>query len=147
MAISSNILFLIIGGFVGLGFGLILSSLHGKTKRQIEGGPHRQTTFVFSGNLSQTNLLDAIQFLELGRRQGVLHVFCHRRKGYLTFVDGKVADAFYRNQNGREAIYPMLDLVEGEFYFEPKDILQPRIIDDSLMDLVFLWDERKKTVS
>ncbi|MDR2577800.1 MAG: DUF4388 domain-containing protein [Chitinispirillales bacterium] len=101
------------------------------------------TTFVFSGNLRHTNLLDAIQFLEIGQREGVLHVYSGRRKGYLTFCKGQVVDGFYRNEIGREAIFRMLDLEEGDFYFEPKTITQPKLITESMMDIAFEWDARK----
>ena len=102
-----------------------------------------QTSFVFSGNLKQTTLLDAIQFLEIGRREGILHVYSGRRKGYLTFLKGQVVDAFYRNETGREAIFQMLELIEGDFYFEPKTVSQPRLISDTMMDIAFEWDSRR----
>lgn len=102
-----------------------------------------QTSFVFSGNLKQTSLLDAIQFLEIGRREGILHVYSGRRKGYLTFLKGQVVDAFYRNETGREAIFQMLELTEGDFYFEPKTVSQPRLISDTMMDIAFEWDSRR----
>jgi hypothetical protein len=102
-----------------------------------------KTSFAFSGNLKQTTLLEAIQFLELGRREGILHIYCGRRKGYLIFVKGQVVDAFYRNFTKREAVFEMLDLGEGDFYFEPKVISQPRLIADTMMDLAFEWDARK----
>jgi len=101
------------------------------------------TSFVFSGNLKHTNLLDAIQFLEIGQREGVLHIYCGRRKGYLTFCKGQVVDAFYRNEIGREAIFQMLGLEEGDFYFEPKTITQPKLITESMMDIAFEWDARR----
>ena len=103
----------------------------------------KKTTFMFSGTLTQTPLLEAIQFLEIQRREGVLHVFCGRRKGYLVFADGAVIDGFWRNQTGREAVIHMFAQVEGDFYFEPKPILQPRVVQDSAMDLAFEWDGRR----
>ncbi len=102
-----------------------------------------QTSFVFSGNLKQTTLLDAIQFLEIGRREGILHIYSGRRKGYLTFLKGQVVDAFYRNEIGREAIFQMLELTEGDFYFEPKTVSQPKLIADTIMDIAFEWDSRR----
>lgn len=102
-----------------------------------------QTSFVFSGNLKQTTLLDAIQFLEIGRREGILHIYSGRRKGYLTFLKGQVVDAFYRNETGREAVFQMLELTEGDFYFEPKVVSQPKLISDSMMDIAFEWDARR----
>lgn len=110
--------------------------------RPIVDQPYR-TSFAFSGNLRQTPLLDAIQFLEIGGREGILHIYCGRRKGYLIFVKGKVVDAFYRNFTKREAIFAMLDLSEGDFYFEPKVISQPKLITDTSMDLAFEWDAHK----
>jgi hypothetical protein len=102
------------------------------------------TSFVFSGNLRQTNLLEAVQFLEIGRREGILHIYSGRRKGYLIFSNGSVFDAFFRNATGREAVFSMLGLEEGDFYFEPKSITQSRLIHESVMDIAFEWDERKR---
>jgi hypothetical protein len=106
-----------------------------------QSGPN--TSFAFSGNLKHTSLLDAIQFLEIGQREGVLHIYSGRRKGYLTFYRGQVVDGFYRNEIGREAIFQMLGLEEGDFYFEPKAITQPKLIADSMMDIAFEWDARR----
>lgn len=128
------------GGIVG-GLLLVLILKLVRSKNRPQG--QYLTTFVFSGNLKQTTLLDAIQFLEIGRREGILHIYSGRRKGYLTFVNGQVVDAFYRNENSREAIFLMLELEEGDFYFEPKSIMQPRLISDSIMDIAFEWDARK----
>ncbi|MDR0305420.1 MAG: DUF4388 domain-containing protein [Chitinispirillales bacterium] len=115
-----------------------------KKRRGAESGAMQySTSFVFSGNLKQTTLLDAIQFLEIGRREGVLHIYAGRRKGYLTFCKGNVIDGFYRNEAGREAVFQMLSLEEGDFYFEPKTITQPKLISDSIMDITFEWDARK----
>jgi hypothetical protein len=134
----------------GLGAGIISGVLifsWGAIKRRGKDSQQSyNTSFVFSGNLKQTTLLDAIQFLEIGRRDGILHIFCGRRKGYLTFVKGKVVDAFYRNDTGRDAIFQMLELQEGDFYFEPKVIIQPRLISETMMDIAFEWDARKNEV-
>jgi hypothetical protein len=140
----TNILYF---ALIGLGSGilagviLVLIIQYRKSKKVHHG--QFNTSFVFSGNLKQTTLLDAIQFLEIGRREGILHIFCGRRKGYLTFMQGQVVDAFYRNETGREAVFQMLELVEGDFYFEPKKISQPKLIAESMMDIAFEWDARK----
>jgi hypothetical protein len=123
----------------GTGIVFLIAFLRSKkTPRELH-----QTNFLFSGNLKQTSVLDAIQFLEIQKREGILHIYCGRRKGYITFFKGKVIDAFYRNTTGREAMFAMLDLVEGDFYFEPKAIDQPQLISDSIMDIVMTWDAQK----
>ncbi len=99
-----------------------------------------QTSFIYSGNLKQTSIVDAIQLLEIGKREGILHIYHGRRKGYIAFVNGMVIDAFYRNAVGREAVFAMMALPEGDFYFESKKITQPRLITDSVMDLVMTYE-------
>ncbi len=127
---------------LGAGVGLVVLMANlGRNKPLAE--EKYKTTFAFQGNLRQTHLLDAIQFLEIGRREGILHVYCGRRKGYLIFIKGQVVDAFYRNLTKREAVFAMLDLEDGDFYFEPKSISQPRLISDTIMDIAFEWDARK----
>jgi hypothetical protein len=125
---------------IGIALGIVLSIRSSRQKKQPAG--QFLTTFVFSGNLKQTTLLDAIQFLEIGQREGILHIYSGRRKGYLTFVKGQVVDAFFRNESGKEAIFQILGLEEGDFYFEPKTISQPRLISESIMDIAFEWDAR-----
>jgi hypothetical protein len=101
------------------------------------------TRFMYSGNLKQTNLLDAIQFLEIGRREGILHIYAGRRKGYISFATGQIVDAFFRNTVGKEAVFQMLELDYGDFYFESKTISQPRVITESMMDIALEWDARR----
>jgi hypothetical protein len=107
--------------------------------------PQFTTRFMYSGNLKQTNLLDAIQFLELGRREGILHIYVGRRKGYIAFVNGRIVDAFFRNTTGKESIFLMLELEYGDFYFESKTLNQPPVITESIMDIALEWDARKYT--
>jgi len=114
-----------------------------KRRARAETSGQSNTSFVFSGNLKHTSLLDAIQFLEIGQREGVLHIYSGRRKGYLTFSKGQVVDGFYRNEIGREAIFKMLALEEGDFHFEPKTVTQPKLMTDSMMDIAFEWDARR----
>ena len=139
------ILIIITGISTGLGISASFFYFLSLQKRKKEGQDDiKNTTFLFSGNLKQTTLLETIQFLEIGNREGILHIFCGRRKGYLTFQKGKVIDAFYRNSTGQEAVMKMFEIDEGDFYFEPKTIYQPRIIKESILDLAFVWDEKQK---
>jgi hypothetical protein len=144
-----NTLIFSIAGFTSgiiLGAGIIIVSRTLSKKKAPEVETYR-TTFSFSGNLKQTPLLEAIQFLELGRREGILHIYCGRRKGYLIFKRGQVVDAFYRNETGKDAVFTMLSLEEGDFYFEVETVAQPRIINETVMDLVFEWDAKKNANS
>jgi hypothetical protein len=127
----------------GLLVGLVAVILLRRHRMARRTAPQYNTRFMYSGNLKQTNLLDAIQFLEIGRREGILHIYVGRRKGYIAFVGGRIVDAFYRNTIGKEAIFQMLELDYGDFYFESKTLNQPPVITESIMDIALEWDARK----
>jgi len=131
----------------GVGAGIVCGILGGLSvyvlKKPVQPGNEYSTNFIYSGNLKQTSIIDAIQFLEIGKREGILHIYSGRRKGYITFAHGKVIDAFYRNLTAREAMYAMLELTEGDFYFESKPINQPPLIADSIMDIVMAWHSER----
>jgi hypothetical protein len=127
-------------GLIAGGIAVLLIRRFRVAKRIV---PQFTTRFMYSGNLKQTNLLDAIQFLELGRREGILHIYVGRRKGYIAFAGGKIVDAFFRNTTGKEGIFLMLELDYGDFYFESKTLNQPPVIAESIMDLALEWDARK----
>jgi hypothetical protein len=128
------------GAAVGVGL-IVLVRLVVRSSRKPKQS--MQTSFLYSGNLKQTSLVDALQLLEIGKREGILHIYHGRRKGYIGFLKGAVIDAFYRNATGREAIFAMMMLTEGDFYFESKEIKQPRLITDSAMDLVMMFEAYK----
>jgi hypothetical protein len=144
MMILSSVAGLAVLGFsCGMGAGIMIA-LFLRRRRVVRRAAVQSTTrFMYSGNLKQTNLLDAIQFLELGRREGVLHVYVGRRKGYITFAAGQIVDAFFRNTIGKEAIFQMLELDYGDFFFESKTISQPRVITESMLAIALEWDARR----
>lgn len=142
---NSLIIVMVTGLIAGLSAGTIIIFFIATRQHKVPALPQYTTTFVFSGNLKQTGLMEAVRFLELGRRQGILHIYCGRRKGYVTFAQGAVIDAFYRDTTGKEAVFAILQIEEGDFYFEPKTIDQPRVITDTFMDLVIEFDALKES--
>jgi hypothetical protein len=144
MMIFSSVTGIAAAGFAtGLLFGIITALLLRRRTVMKRASAQYVTRFMYSGNLKQTNLLDAIQFLEIGRREGVLHIYAGRRKGYITFAMGQVVDAFFRNASGKEAVFQMLELDYGDFYFESKTISQPKVITESIMNIALEWDARR----
>jgi hypothetical protein len=144
MMIFSGVTGIAAAGFAtGLLFGIITALLLRRRTVRRRASAQSVTRFMYSGNLKQTNLLDAIQFIEIGRREGVLHIYAGRRKGYITFAMGQVVDAFFRNASGKEAVFQMLELDYGDFYFESKTISQPKVITESIMNIALEWDARR----
>ena len=128
------------GLIVGLIFGMVAVVLLRRRRVILRTEQQFSTHFMYSGNLGQTNLLDAIQFLELGNREGILHLYAGSDKGYLVFQDGHIIDAFFQNTCGKGAVFQMLELDSGDFYFESRVIRQPRIIVETMMDIALEWD-------
>jgi hypothetical protein len=128
------------GLFAGLVLGIAAVVLLRRRRVVLRTEQQFSTRFMYSGNLAQTNLLDAIQFLELGNREGILHLYEGLNKGYLVFLDGHIIDAFFHDICGKPAVFQMLELVEGDFYFESRVIRQPRIIVETMMDIALEWD-------
>lgn len=133
----------VLGLAIGLLVGIMTALLFRRRRTARRTAVQSTTRFMYSGNLKQTNLLDAIQFVEIGRREGILHIYAGRRKGYITFSGGQIVDAFFRDAIGKEAAFLMLELDYGDFYFESKAITQPRVITESMMDIALEWDARR----
>jgi hypothetical protein len=130
------------GGLVaGLILGIVAVVLLRRRRVVLRTEQQFSTRFMYSGNLGQTNLLDAIQFLEIGNREGILHLYEGRNKGYLVFLDGHIIDAFFQDTVGKPAVFQMLELASGDFYFESRVVRQPRIIRETMMDIALEWDE------
>jgi hypothetical protein len=128
------------GLMAGLILGMVAVILLRRRRVVLRTEQQFSTRFMYSGNLGQTNLLDAIQFLEIGNREGILHLYDGPDKGYLVLLDGHIVDAFFRDGCGKPAVFQMLDLDSGDFYFESRVINQPRIIGESMMNLALEWD-------
>jgi hypothetical protein len=98
----------------------------------------KNTTFILSGTLAEKKLRNNLKSLSKEGRQGVLHIFGGRRKGYILMRNGQIVDAFFRNTYGCEALTPLLNIEDGDYFFEPRAIYQPdlvrRTVDQLLLD-------------
>ncbi len=88
----------------------------------------KNTTFILSGTLSEKRLRNNLKALAKDGRNGVLHIFTGRRKGYVLFRNGQIIDAFYRNGYGCEAVSKLLLVEDGDYFFEPRAIYQPNLV-------------------
>ena len=96
----------------------------------------KQTTFILSGTLAEKNIVKNLDILNKEKRQGVLHIFTGRRKGYILFRGGEAIDAFYRNSTGIEALKMLLKIEDGDYFFESRAVYQPDLIRRSLLDMI-----------
>ncbi len=88
----------------------------------------KNTTFILSGSIEKNQLITHIKSLCKLERQGVLHVITGRRKGYMLFRGGDIIDGFYRNTVAEPGAKALLQLTEGDYYFESRQVFQPDLI-------------------
>lgn len=106
-----------------------------------KGAPAREGV---QGNLTQTHLHDLLQYLALGSKSGIMEISCGRRSGRLTLCEGRVVQVVYRGKDGLEALFMMMDVVEGDFEFN-EQFVEPSAGTESweVVDIIMLWMNRK----
>jgi len=72
---------------------------------------------AFSGNLSDTPLVDVLQFLHSTRKSGALSLVADGEMGAVELVDGGIVYAEISSAEGVPAIHRMLELKSGRFVF------------------------------
>ncbi len=134
----------IIPSILGLSSGLVVypllmflfAILRRVSEQRNEESRLKDTTFILSSNVEEKRLLKDLTTLHDGNRQGVLHFFSGRRKGYILFRNGKVIDIFYRNESGIAAFTLLSKLTEGEYFFESRAVYQPTLFDGNTEELL-----------
>lgn len=96
----------------------------------------RRSRDLFSGRLSEMNLVDIIQTLEVGQKSGILKLQRNGRQGEIHFQAGTVIDARYASYPPVESINKMFTWTEGVFQVQMTDIRGPRKLDLSNQELI-----------
>jgi uncharacterized repeat protein (TIGR04076 family) len=89
------------------------------------------------GNLKTFSIPELIQTLALNRRTGTLAIMDKHAKAEVHFQTGSVTEVALENLEGEEAFYRLLEWEEGQFQFQPGEIvLTPRKITKDTMQLL-----------
>lgn len=94
------------------------------------------TEHGFAGNLSEMNLVDLIQTLELGKKSGIAHLVREHNEGWVFFKDGQVIDAFLEGLQPSEALDSMLTWLDGSFQVSLHPIERVRTIHQSNREIL-----------
>jgi len=73
---------------------------------------------VLRGNLSQMNVIDLMQSLEMGRKSCLLSLTKDDEKCDVYFTEGQVVHAIYGNLKGDEAVFKVLRWTGGNFQLD-----------------------------
>ncbi|MFP4164537.1 MAG: DUF4388 domain-containing protein [Chitinispirillaceae bacterium] len=97
---------------------------------------------ALEGNIEGGNLLEVLQFIEIGSKTGCLMIETKGPFGLVYFNNGRIIYAAATNSQGRQAVYSILNLKAGKFRF----ILNkhPRVANLHLSTLSVLMEWTKK---
>lgn len=90
----------------------------------------------FSGNLTEMNLVDLIQTLELGKKSAVLKIKHNTSTGLVYIKNGEVIDAALDSLPPDQALLRMFTWTVGTFVVEMSAIERERTIDQSNKELI-----------
>ena len=103
---------------------------------------------VLRGNLSQMNVIDLVQSLEMGRKSCALTLSNDRDKCEMYFSEGQVTHAAYGSLIGDKAVFKVLSWTGGSFQinFEGKTSKQTTSLNTQglLMEGLRMLDESKR---
>jgi CRP/FNR family cyclic AMP-dependent transcriptional regulator len=90
------------------------------------------------GNIKTFSIPELIQTLALNRRTGALVIMDKHAKAEVHFQTGSVAEVALDNLEGEEAFYRLLEWEEGQFQFQPGEIvpIARRITKDTMQLLM-----------
>ena len=111
---------------------------------------HENEDSSFSGNLTEMNLVDLIQTLELGKKSAVIKLRHHSSMGVVLLSEGQVVDASLDNLSPDEAIMRMFTWTIGSFFVDISTVNNKKKISKSNKELIGIgirrandWDQIK----
>jgi DNA-binding response OmpR family regulator len=90
----------------------------------------------FSGSLSEMNLVDLLQTLEVGKKTAVLRLRQSGKEGNVFITEGQVIDACMADLEPRRGLLRMFTWSEGTFKVEMRIHDRPRMLTVSTRDLI-----------
>ena len=106
------------------------------------------TNGVLRGSLSQMNVIDLVQSLEMGRKSCLLTLTNEKERCEMYFTEGQVIHAAYGSLTGDEAVFKVLRWMGGNFQidFEGKTTAQTTRLRTQglLMEGLRLLDESRR---
>ena len=107
----------------------------------------------FSGDISEMNLIDLIQTLELGKKSGIIKLKYQNYQGNVYIKNGEIVDATLDNLPPKEALLKICVWAEGSFFVEMADFDRHRTLTKNNRELIATavkrmnqWEREKKNL-
>ena len=91
---------------------------------------------ALTGSLTETEPVDVVQLISMGRKSGVLRVVDGHERIEIHFRDGQVLDAAHGSQRGEEVVYDLFTRRAGRFTFEPGQVTAAKAVERSVESLI-----------
>jgi len=128
-----------------------IKELKAKVKSIIKKAKDLQSRGSLEGVLSEVDLVEIIQLLEMGRKSGMLILETGESTGDIYFAEGRPLFARTDHWSGNDAFFTMLSWKEGRFRLDPAEQDVEENVDGSrgqelLMEGVRLVDEMAEAI-
>ncbi len=106
---------------------------------------------ALTGSLTETEPVDVVQLISMGRKSGLLRVIDGHERIELSFRQGQIVDAAHGHYRGEEVVYDLFTRRSGRFSFEPGEVSGPATVQRNVESLILEgmrrmdhWNEIRK---
>lgn len=111
---------------------LMSSSAHTEIQKSVQSS-------ALEGDIGQGNLIEVLQFIEIGTKTGCLLVETGRPFAIIYFYQGRIIYAHAQQLTGRDAIFAVLNLKEGNFKFILDKMSKSSNVNLSTLEVLMEW--------
>jgi hypothetical protein len=97
---------------------------------------------ALEGAIGSGNLVEVMQFIEIGKKTGCLYITLESPVGIIYFEQGRITYATAPNAQGRPAVEEILSMKEGHFHFVLDKISATKNLDCSTLEVLMEWTKR-----
>ena len=115
---------------------IITGKSHHTVKKSVQ-------TSALEGDIRLGNLLEVMQFIEIGKKTGCLYITMSSPFGLIYFEHGRVTYAASKTALGKDAIFEILNLKEGHFHLVLDKVSQTKNVNLSTLEVLMDWTKVK----
>ena len=94
---------------------------------------------ALEGEVSQTNLIEVLQFIDIGCKTGCMLIECGDPFAILYFYQGRIIYAQAQEFTGRDAVFRVLNLNGGKFRFLQNKLPETSNVNLSTLEVLMEW--------
>jgi uncharacterized protein YraI len=100
-------------------------------------------TSALEGDIRLGNLMEVMQFIEIGKKTGCLYITVKTPFGLIYFEQGRLTYAATQGAQGKEAVFEILNLKEGHFHLVLDKTTPSKNVNLSTLEVLMDWTKVK----